>query len=352
MPRGSVHGSAKITEEMVVEIRARRHRDPSITHQTLAEEFGISQGAVSMLLSGRTWGHVPMPEGPRGTVDRAHRPRRARDYPPELFSPHADRFWSTVDRSSADGCWPWTAKLTNGRGMFYIDPSHRDYVASRVAYALDRGADPGHGMEVCHDCDNPACCRPDHLFLGTPKQNSEDRIAKGRGTVRLGEPKPERQPMKYKPIDVDVVELFADRFHEKHLIGHPSECWEWIRGHRRPVFMLPVPGGGQDPYQAERIAWALHNNRDPGPLVVRHTCDNDRCVNPHHLILGTHQQNHDDRMERSGPARCKLTEDQVREIRRRYAIGEATQRTLAAEFQISGRQVFDLVHRKSWRHID
>jgi hypothetical protein len=79
----------------------------------------------------------------------------------------------------------WTLKApTNGPGYKYIyvprDKGKRlRYLLHRVSYLYFNGPfDPK--LFVCHKCDNPPCCNPDHLFLGTPKQNTQDCIAKGR----------------------------------------------------------------------------------------------------------------------------------------------------------------------------
>lgn len=90
-----------------------------------------------------------------------------------------DRFWSKIDRSGGPAaCWPWIAGHNrDGYGSFRVD-DHTE-LAHRVAWAEANGPVPD-GMDVLHTCDNPPCCNPRHLFLGTAADNARDSVAKGR----------------------------------------------------------------------------------------------------------------------------------------------------------------------------
>lgn len=91
------------------------------------------------------------------------------------FTP--DDFWGMVQRS--DGCWIYPRLMWRGYGRaFYQGKTWR---AHRLAYTLAIGPIPV-GKIVCHRCDNRACVRPDHLFIGSVRDNHHDCMGKGRNS--------------------------------------------------------------------------------------------------------------------------------------------------------------------------
>ena len=99
-----------------------------------------------------------------------------------------ERFWSFVNKNGRNGCWEWKdAKDNGGYGVFRLANGNligHERRAHRFSAELRFGPIPKR-MLVCHHCDNPSCVRPDHLFVGTSKDNAWDAARKGRLPTKL-----------------------------------------------------------------------------------------------------------------------------------------------------------------------
>lgn len=126
---------------------------------------------------------VPQPEiaAQLGRTTQAVAQRITKMGLPRATRSVVERFWEKVERRGDDECWPWTgAKDRKGYGQFTFSQPKRRVTASRAAYELTHEAIPA-GLCVMHDCDNPPCCNPKHLRLGTIADNNRDMYEKGRG---------------------------------------------------------------------------------------------------------------------------------------------------------------------------
>lgn len=94
------------------------------------------------------------------------------------------KFYSNIRINPETGCWEWAGlRDKKGYGIFKaLGFTHR---ANRFSWLLHKGEFPNE-LYVCHKCDNPPCVNPDHLFLGTQKDNMQDMVRKGRNADSKG----------------------------------------------------------------------------------------------------------------------------------------------------------------------
>lgn len=93
------------------------------------------------------------------------------------FKPMEIRFWAKVNKGTLTGCWEWIGSTNYEYGQLWLNG--KVVLAHIISYEMHRGAIP-KGQVVMHSCDNPLCVRPEHLSLGTPKDNVIDALTKGR----------------------------------------------------------------------------------------------------------------------------------------------------------------------------
>jgi len=317
-----------------------------------------------------------------------------------------ERFESLIAPEPNTGCWLWTGELNkSGYGEFPF--GGMKIAAYRLSFYLYKGQIPPR-LSVCHFvCDQPICCNPAHLCLGTHAENMRDCSQKGRfhlgqenGSVKLTE----QQVLaivelygtgnhshhslakqfgvgktaigdillgnrwnhitKIKPVEPqtspfnsiqDYGPTLIDEF-EASIAKQENGCWLW-QGE-----LLSTGYGamklGSSVLLAHRVSYELFNGEITDGLFVCHACDQKRCVAPPHLWLGTQKDNIADAVKK-GIIPCgerssgsKLTAKQVEEMLALYSTGEYSQEDVATMFGITRTGVSNILHGKIWKHLD
>lgn len=95
------------------------------------------------------------------------------------FTPPKERFLQKIDKSDPNGCWIWKGAKRGLYGLITLSKGNK-VAAHRFSWEFHNNKSIPSGMCVCHTCDVPLCVNPAHLFLGTMKDNMDDKVRKGR----------------------------------------------------------------------------------------------------------------------------------------------------------------------------
>lgn len=144
-----------------------------------------------------------------------------------------------------------------------------------------------------------------------------------------------------------------ERFEAK-FVTHESGCWNW---------KFPKPGGRANTFNlfgktqnAHKAAYRIYKGEVPDGLCILHTCDNGLCVNPEHLFLGTHKENTEDMYKKGrnvtlrGEQKTKtskLNNAAVFDIRSSTLNGNQ----LAKKYGVTRSVIYDVLEKRSWKHL-
>ena len=101
-----------------------------------------------------------------------------------LTNQQESRIWERINKQSPVDCWDWLGTKREGYGRIRINGIL--YGVTRLVYFLTHGTDPGSCL-VLHSCDNPSCCNPRHLHLGTDGDNNQEKEDRKRAQHPIGE---------------------------------------------------------------------------------------------------------------------------------------------------------------------
>lgn len=208
----------RLTQDQIAEIK--RMKSPNVTDREIAERFDVPRQTISRILAaldervlkgnrapaqprvtltckscGKEFGAVPSQKSRYCSVDcRTSGAKLTRE----------EAFWRHVEKT--DTCWIWTGgKAYGGYGQMGHKENGKTIqtIAHRFSYELHKGPIPD-GMVILHTCDNPPCVNPDHLSVGTQKDNIHDAIAKGRARRNYAG-RPHKPYAKLKESDVAQI---------------------------------------------------------------------------------------------------------------------------------------------------
>jgi hypothetical protein len=142
--------------------------------------------------------------------------------------------------------------------------------------------------------------------------------------------------------------------YEKHVIRQ-NGCWDW-KGKSQKGYPKMTCRKALGANLGHRASWIIHNGKIPSNLSVLHKCDNKICTNPHHLFLGTNEDNVNDMLSKkrnpmgSKVGTSKLMENQVKEIKYLIRDGKSS-REIAEKFNVTYQAISLIKNGINWKHV-
>ena len=221
-------------------------------------------------------------------------------------------FWNRIDVQGPDDCWEWQMG-DNGEGYGVIGRKILKcgaQTAHRLSWFLTHGPIPKgkgyHGTCVLHTCDNPPCCNPAHLFLGTMGDNTRDMDSKGRRVT----------------VDARGILNANSKLTEKQVRKIHQE------------------------YSAGALQEVLAKKFGISVVTIAEIVS---CKRWGHLGLPKASRKRDSRGEKAGMA--KLTDKKVRKIRKLHAEGISNPK-IAKRYKVTKETIGHIVNRKTWKHVE
>lgn len=269
---------------------------------------------------------------------------------PEISERDIQRFWEKVEfNTDPNTCWQWLGGELGGYPRFDWSrgrDNKRSLLGHRLSYYMHHKSDPE--KIIVQTCGNKMCVNPNHLEAReelTNKQNLQkgDKIGELIFLNRV-EAHPDRPTANflcdcgkeftsridaiksgktkscgckrgllnmiakdkgYAPIELTkegikkiptlVPKDYKAFWSKVNLQARIDVCWDWMGGNNGRYGYFALARGM---YKANRIAYSSFYKKDPSDMHVLHTCDNPKCCNPHHLFLGTHEDNMKDMVEK------------------------------------------------------
>ncbi len=228
------------------------------------------------------------------------------------------RFNSNVRFSNENECWEWGGVKVKGYGVFLINKNA--IKAHRVAYFISNG-NIDNTLICCHKCDNPGCCNPNHLFLGTHADNAADKVKKGRQSKGI-----------------------------LHSMSVPKEKGQGERN-------------GNSKMTASQIADIRNRYNNEKASIKKIAKDFGITSSTVHCIVSNKNWKHLEEnylfkkrekavIVRDKPIKHQLNESQVIEIRDSYKNKSKTVQDISKFYGISDANVYYILKKKSWSSVE